>query len=335
MGHEIVFDTVRNINPIAFVGEVPWHGLGQQLTPDTPLEVWAQQAGMDWEIKSGPALYLDDEGLLRGFPGRKMLRRSDSQYPLSIVSEGYNVVQPMETLNFMDSLIKTAGFKMNTAGVLFNGKKFWALAELGESARILGQDRIDGYLLLATSCDTSLATTAMFTSIRVVCNNTLGFAVRDGEAGKSRRYLKVPHSMEFDADAVKAELGLAGDSWSTYVNSVNELAKCTVSDREALEWLIRVFSKVEDGVEITDEIVSEVEDAKNIQHCFTLFKGAGKGAELKSASGTAWGLVNAVTEWADHGRKTKSIDTKLNNAWFGTTANIKQRAWDEALKLAS
>jgi hypothetical protein len=84
MAHEIVFDEHRNINPVAFVGEVPWHGLGQQIAPHSPLETWAQQAGMDWEIKSGPALYMDDEGLLRGYPRRQMLRRGDTQYPLCL-----------------------------------------------------------------------------------------------------------------------------------------------------------------------------------------------------------------------------------------------------------
>jgi hypothetical protein len=35
-----------------------------------------------------------------------------------------------------------------------------------------GGDRVKAYLLLATSCDGTLCTTAQFTSVRVVCNNT-------------------------------------------------------------------------------------------------------------------------------------------------------------------
>jgi hypothetical protein len=39
-----------------------------------------------------------------------------------------------------------------------------------------GKDVSNGYILLATACDGTLATTAQFTSIRVVCNNTLAIA---------------------------------------------------------------------------------------------------------------------------------------------------------------
>ncbi len=35
--------------------------------------------------------------------------------------------------------------------------------------------------LLATACDGTLATTAQFTNIRVVCNNTLAIALRRTE----------------------------------------------------------------------------------------------------------------------------------------------------------
>ena len=45
------------VETMAFTGQTPWHGLGNQLTPNQPLEVWAEQAGMDWRIESS-AKYL-------------------------------------------------------------------------------------------------------------------------------------------------------------------------------------------------------------------------------------------------------------------------------------
>lgn len=335
MAHEIVFDETRQINPVAFVGETPWHGLGQRLEPGQPLEVWAKQAGMDFEIDTAPVLYLDGDDLLRSFPNRNILRRNDTQLPLSIVSDQYRVVQPAEILEFFRSLIDTAGFRMNTAGVLFGGKRYWALAEIGESARIRGQDRLDGFLLLATAVDGTLATTAAFTSVRVVCNNTLSFAVNRLDSGEeSTPYLKVSHNKAFDSESVKGELGLAKKSWDTFIDSAKELSTRTVSDREAVEWLIRVFGKVEEGEDITDEII-KASDAKVIKNVLSLYQGGGKGSNLKSSEGTAWGLVNAVTEWGDFHRNTKTQDNRFDSGQFGTVANIKKRAWDEALKLVA
>ena len=66
-----------------------------------------------------------------------------------------------------------------------------------------------------------------------------------------------------------------------------------------------------------------------------LFEGQGLGAELSSAKGTAFGLLNSVTEFVDHQRKARSIDHRLDSAWFGQGAVIKQRALDEALRLVS
>jgi len=241
MAHEIVFDETRQINPIAFIGETPWHGLGQQLQPDQPLEVWAQQAGMDFSIGRTPVTYSLPTPTQAGgtrithhnYSGRKILYREDSLASLSIVGSGYRVVQPGEVLGFFSDLVAAGGFKMNTAGVLFGGTKYWALAEIGAEARILGQDLIKGFLLLATACDGSLATTAMFTSVRVVCNNTLGFAVQEGETGAARNYLKIPHSQTFCPEDVKAELGLAEKSFETFVDGANRLAKRRTTDKEA------------------------------------------------------------------------------------------------------
>lgn len=65
-----------------------------------------------------------------------------------------------------------------------------------------------------------------------------------------------------------------------------------------------------------------------------LYLGKGMGSNLVSADGTLWGLVNAVTEFSDHHRGTRSNDSRLNKTWFGDGALMKQKAWDAALKLA-
>ena len=64
-----------------------------------------------------------------------------------------------------------------------------------------------------------------------------------------------------------------------------------------------------------------------------LYDGRGRGSELESANGTAWGLLSAVTEFVDHHKQARSNDNRLDSAWFGQGAQIKQRALDNALKL--
>jgi hypothetical protein len=46
-------------------------------------------------------------------------------------------------------------------------------------------------------------------------------------------------------------------------------------------------------------------------------------------------LLNAVTEFVDHERRARSQEYRLDSAWFGQGANLKQRALDQALQLVS
>jgi len=171
MAHEI---TIRadGYAEMAFVGETPWHGLGQALDPNSDLATWRKAAGMDWTIESAPVEFIGQD-----FEGQNVLYRSDTKAPLSVVSNRYKAVQPAEVLEFFDNLVKENGFRLHTAGTLFGGKRMWALAETGKFGEIVKDDGVGGFLLLSTSADRSLATTARFTSVRVVCNNTLSMAV--------------------------------------------------------------------------------------------------------------------------------------------------------------
>jgi hypothetical protein len=65
----------------------------------------------------------------------------------------------------------------------------------------------------------------------------------------------------------------------------------------------------------------------------TMFNGHGRGAELSSAKDTAYGLLCSITEFIDHERRAMSTDHRLDSAWFGAGAAIKQRSLEQALRM--
>ncbi|MFT3669671.1 MAG: DUF932 domain-containing protein [Pseudoxanthomonas sp.] len=314
------------VETMAYVGQKPWHGLGNKLARQQSIEVWKQQAGMDWKIEESEVRYLigsHNIGVINAFPENKVLYRSDTKKPLAVVSKRFRVVQPGEILEFYRDLTADNGFELETAGVLREGRKFWALARTGQSTLLRGRDRVDGYLLLATACDGTSATTAQFTSVRVVCNNTLAVALGEGEGA-----IKVPHRSQFDPQAVKRQLGMTVPAWEGFVDRMKRLCELPV-DPDAAEALLRrvlTYAVPNAAPVVNEHAVTSVR---------ALYEGGGRGSELASSRGTAWGLLNGITEYVDHHRRARSQDHRRDAAWFGQGARIKQRALDEVLGLVS
>lgn len=145
-------------------------------------------------------------------------------------------MQPEEILDFYRDLTEYSGYELETAGVLKGGRKFWALARSGLSTSLKDQDEINDYLLLATSCDGTLATMATPTAVQVVCNNTLQLAV-DG----TTQAVKAPHRSEFDPRAVKSQLGISVSQWNDFMFSMKALAERKIDHREAQQYFQSVL----------------------------------------------------------------------------------------------
>ena len=340
----------HQVEQMAYVGDTPWHGLGNQLTQNQPIEVWAQQAGMDWRIESSDVSYMAQnergQSIIMPYEEQRVLYRSDTHAPLSVVSQRYQEVQPMEILEFYRDLTEQSGFELETADVLKGGKKFWALARTGQSTALKGKDVSNGYILLATACDGTLATTAQFTNIRVVCNNTLAIALR-GQSS-SAGVVKVPHSTKFDADKVKQQLGISVRAWDEHMYEMKQLTQRKVTQGEAAAYFDAVFNNT--SLSVADQEENIIQFYRNIANpnpakeksepngramskAMNMFNGQGRGAELSSAKDTAYGLLCSITEFADHERRAMSTDHRLDSAWFGAGAALKQRGLEQALRL--
>lgn len=297
---------------MAYAGSVPWHGLGQKVSANAPIEEWMVMGGLDWKIESSVAQFTNGE--LREYPDFRVLHRSDTHQPLSIVSKDYKVVQPRTMLEFYRDLVESSGFEIETVGTLKGGRRIWALAKTNVEADIASNDKIKGYLLLVTSCDGSLATTAQFTSVRVVCNNTLSMSL-----ASLNDKVKVRHSSVFNPNAVKAELGLIAEStFDSFVGRMKRLSNVRV-DHEMADRFVRSIISAK-GTE------EEVRKSKGYTTVMGLFQGAGRGATMDGVKGTAWGFLNAVTEYADFHIRAKDQENRLNSSWFGAGAVLKNTA---------
>src|ERR1039457_1603269 len=226
---------------MAYVGEEPWHGLGEKLPEGASIEIWLKAARLEWRLNRLPVQYLVD-GTLKTMEDRFVLVRSDTRAGLSIVSGDYQIVQPAEVLEFYRDLMTNYGYTLETAGALDGGRKVWALARTGvsDAADNQGVDEIAAYVLLATSCDKTLATTAAFTSVRVVCQNTLSFAMDDVKTGR-RQHEKVPHNLKFDAEAVKERLGIMDQAWSEFLLRVRRMSEFPCSQELASAYFEHVL----------------------------------------------------------------------------------------------
>ena len=323
MSHDL--DESTGKPAMAYVGERPWHGLGEALPPDQDIETWVQAARLDWSIEMLPVNY-QMGGRNHVMRDRFVLARSDTQAALSVVSGDYRVVQPKEVLEFYRDLVEERHYQLETAGALDGGRKVWALARTGLVAGVADNaaDELGAYVLLATSCDKSLATTIAFTSVRVVCQNTLGFAVHDVKK-ESRRNIKVNHSRRFDADQIKKDLGLMDDSWDKFKRQLTPMAGKEMSDRDAEQFFQALFQS---DKEMKEGTISD-QKRKEVMQLMSFYRHA-PGQDLPTAKNTLWGAVSAVTYYVDHVRP--SSGDRLDSAWFGSGATLKEKAWQQALE---
>lgn len=313
MSHELATKQNGEI-AFAYAGAQPWHGLGQKLEAGADLGIWAKAAGLDFDIRESAC----SNGIV-SVTDKKILYREDTMEGLSVVGSQYKVVQPIEVLDFFKKYVGSMA-EIETAGVLYGGRRYWALARLEGKIDIAG-DISNPYLMLASSCDGSLPTQARLTSVRVVCNNTLQMSQRD----TSGKVAKIRHNSVYRADDMHKRVAEMEEAFRAHEQSLVLLAKTKLNAKSADEFVKTLFS-----ITTTDK---DVKMPKHALQVMELFKGKALGADSKAAKGTAFGMLQAVTEWADW-HAGKSQDSRLFSSWFGVNSQIKDKAFSLLTEMA-
>jgi phage/plasmid-like protein (TIGR03299 family) len=309
---------------MAYVGQRPWHHLGEELQPGASLDVWTKAAGLDWSALVVPAQY-DFNGELRTAPSSFHMVRSDNGESLSVMSKRYKPVQPGDVMAFFrDFILTDERFQLETAGVLKGGRVIWALAKFADPMTVAGDAHVP-YVLLTTSYNGTLATTAQGTMVRVVCNNTLTASVYGGE----KALVKVPHYKDFNKDSVKLDaverLSSIVSGYDRYKALGEALAgvKMAAFQVEGLFKRLTIDKVTKDDAEPSGKARNQL--AALLQsYRDTLLEG--------TEGGTGWAVLNGVTRYVDHERTTRDTAgdgngaSRMASSLLGTGAAMKKEA---------
>lgn len=284
MAHEI--GTTDNL--VLTGGKAAWHGLGTVL-PDEALD--AQQAlrysGLaGWELTKEPTYQMLKDGTYRPVPDRFHVVRGRDERVLGTVGAGYTIVHNEEAFTFMDTLLGGEGFHYKTAGSLRDGKVVWMLAETPFEVD-LPDGNIRTNVLLVNSHDGSYAVRAAVTPVRVVCSNTLRFALDSARASYRINHTANAAGRLAEAQAV---LGLTKGATERLGQRARALAARRMS-RSEFDAFLTVL--VPDGDTARTATLAERARAGITQVYL-------EAEDQRAIVGTAWGAVNAVSAYWEH-----------------------------------
>ena len=311
----------------AYYGEAPWHRLGEKLDAPATAEEAIAAAGLDYEVSLTDVSTVD--GLM--VPKTKAVVRYDSQTVLGVVSDRYVPVQNRQAFGFLDAVVADGGLRYHTAGALGQGEKIFLLAKLPGHLRVKAtEDIVEKYLLLSNSHNGSSALRVLFTPVRVVCQNTLSMALRQG----SGQGVSIRHNGDLAGKIRDAQrvLGLATRFYDDAQTEIDRLASVSPTPTQ----LDTYFKVLYPDPILGDDNGKARQTRERLHELFT----SGIGHDLPGIKETWWTAYNAVTEMLDHrtyrGRnEAEKATNRLQSIWWGTAAKVKEQAWEAALDLAA
>lgn len=274
-------ESMYYVNEDGSARNVPWHGLGTSVEAAPTSADAIRLAGLDWTVKQ--SLVYTDDGL--EIPGYRANIRDTDNAVLGMVGDRYKVVQNSDAFDFTDAMLGE-GVKYETAGSLFNGKRIWLLARLPET-QILGDDVIP-YLCFTNGHDGYHSIKVCCCNVRVVCNNTLNFALSHAPRSWSTRHVG---DLASKMEEARRTLHLANAYTEELAVVADQLANTSITEDEVRKILDNTFPVAPEATERTKQ------NAEDMKQSFMICMLA---PDLIKFAGSAYQVAQAAADYADH-----------------------------------
>lgn len=327
MAHNIYNDGTKDCMFVVGKREDAWHMLGQRCDNAASWEEAVKLAGLDWQVAKQQNYARNPGGSVVPTDSYTIFRDSDNAQ-LGTVGPDFTVKQNRECFQFVDTLLEAnGGSHYDSAGALGNGSKIWCAVRVPKADISVagGADKHESYLVFATAHDGSMAHTVKLTTVRVVCQNTLNSALScDGAV------LRVKHTKSADARLDRARGLMQGVTMDAKAleSKLGILAQRRMTRESMVAILNRLFPAPK------EENASTTRRENVLTEVLSLYA-SNDHAAIPQIAGSAYNLLNAVTEYTDHFRSARITDARAGmsvvqaraeNAVSGTGDRLKASA---------
>ena len=311
-----------------------WHGLGT-VVEDAPTPTEALDlAGINWKVGFTNGVGGTTEDVPVHTNDWKLVVREDNNDVLGCVSKNYSAIQNEMLADFSNALAAEDDIvKVESAGSLFGGRRIFFLLKSESFDMCDDRDEVVPYILLSNSHDGSLSFSARPTSIRVVCNNTLTWALESG--GKNIFRLKHTKNLLANVDQARKALKLYSKGVPVFQHQCRELNSKPLRGHRPTYYFEQMWEVLNGPVEkrgLTEDEIEYRRVAKNewasekvgelIYQC-----------ERDRFAPTVWTGFNAITEDEQSGHST-SADRNISSRLFGAAEDKTNKLWNATLKIA-
>lgn len=331
MSHELTINENGEADVFS-VKQTMWHRLGRVLTEAPTFEDGLVAGGLDFDVEKRQAFVPNSDGDFVSADGHFLVTRTDNNVVLGAVSDQYHVLQNRDAFAPLIPLLDDGIATLETGGSLRDGADVWMMIRYnaeeinrranGETERLFSE--VLPFGLITTNHAGRAGVVVQDTGVRVVCANTLGFALSERNSRIKIVHTESVHDgLKWAADQV---FGRAVDRFKTTAE-IQTVLRAT--ELNAKQFTRRVLNPVVPVDHLRRKLAKG--DATTGHTAAAIDKAEAKRDRIRSLWTTGTGHVGDYSAWEAFNGLVEALDHDAAFGAFDADGNEKPNRIASAL----
>ena len=255
-----------------------WSNIGTSVEEcNNNIDAILAKSGLDYDVIEQPVYIGENKDSAEKF--KAIVRNSDGHI-YNIAKSSYTICQNREAFSFLESMPDT--LQILKAGETPSGMIY--MIGVLPTIQVLGDD-FKPHLIFQTSHNSDFALKTAIAPLRIVCQNQFNTAF-----GDNNNSITIRHT-----PGIATQIGEAGRVMAdtlTYMADFAQKAELLATNHINVDRAINILFPI--SKDATEFQANRVEEIRN------LFRSIYSNEDNQNFKGTAWGLLNAVTDYTTH-----------------------------------
>lgn len=288
-----------------------WYGIGKDVQECTDMAQVLRRSGLDYTVEKFP-VFADirtpgGSSYREPIPNRFVTGRTSDYHMYDVVSDKFEIIQNADAFDFVNFMGDELVYEK--AGETSSGMVY-IIAKLPE-VNILG-DKFTPHVIFRNGFSGKVKITAAICPLRIVCQNQFNFAFANAQNSITIRHVKNAHDKLEEA---KETLRMSADYMTELTRTAEHFAAIKMSPER--------IERVTDILFPRPEIEMNAFKKATLETARQKFIDAHNAKDNANFRGTAWGLVNAYTDYITHKDPAKTKQgVNLEGRFVNTTFKV-------------